>query len=207
MSISVTKVLKRISNEILLRERYESAKMQLGKGRAMFEKVIQQLVDLPGWSHLGLICFTEIENREVLKKYLPELTDEELKVEQTNDILDIIFYSFQFILTKAEIEDSENRLFKMLSKFSFKQFQKKWLQCLSLEDQAEQEDDSYESLASLLLGSQYVSFRSQEVSSLQDKTYSRLVGGAELHSQLSSPLPDSVAFQDIKNKALGNISR
>ena len=46
----------------------------------MFEKVIQQLVELPGWSHLGLICFTEIENREALKKYLPELTEEELKV-------------------------------------------------------------------------------------------------------------------------------
>ena len=199
--------LQLVSNLKLLRERYESAKMQLGKGRAMFEKVIQQLVDLPGWSHLGLICFTEIENREVLKKYLPELTDEELKVEQTNDILDIIFYSFQFILTKAEIEDSENRLFKMLSKFSFKQFQKKWLQCLSLEDQAEQEDDSYESLASLLLGSQYVSFRSQEVSSLQDKTYSRLVGGAGSHSQPFTPIPDTVSFQDIKNKPLGDISR
>ena len=181
--------------------------MQLGKGRAMFEKVIQQLVDLPGWSHLGLICFTEIENREVLKKYLPELTDEELKVKETNDILDIIFYSFQFILTKAEIEDSENKLFKMLSKFSFKQFQKKWLQCLSLEDQAEKEDDSYESLASLLLGSQYVSFRSQEVSSLQDKTYSRLVGGAGSYSQPFTPIPDTVSFQDIKNKPLGDISR
>ena len=80
MSISVSKVLKRISNEILLRERYESAKMQLGKGRAMFEKVIQQLVDLPGWSHLGLICFTEIENREKLREILPELTEEGLKV-------------------------------------------------------------------------------------------------------------------------------
>ena len=198
-----------ISNSKLFRERYESAKMQLGKGGAMFEKVIQQLVDLPGWSHLGLICFTEIENREVLKKYLPELTDEELKVEQTNDILDIIFYSFQFILTKAEIEDSENKLFKLLSKFKLKrkQFQKKWLQCLSLEDQAEQKDDSYESLASLLLGSQYVSFRSQEVSSLQDKTYSRLVGGAGSHSQPFTPIPDTVSFQDIKNKPLGDISR
>ena len=204
-------VLFPISNLKLFRERYESAKMQLGKGRAMFEKVIQQLVDLPGWSHLGLICFTEIENREVLKKYLPELTEEELKVEQTNDILDIIFYSFQFILTKAEIEDSENKLFKTLSKFSSKlkrkQFQKKWLQCLSLEDQAEKEDDSYESLASLLLGSQYVSFRSQEVSSLQDKTYSRLVGGAGSHSQPFTPIPDTVTFQDIKNKPLGDISR
>ena len=54
--------------------------MQLGKGRAMFEKVIQQLVDLPGWSHLGLICFTEIENREKLSEILPELKEEELKV-------------------------------------------------------------------------------------------------------------------------------
>ena len=46
----------------------------------MFEEVIQQLVELPGWSHLGLVCFTEIENREVLRNYLPELTEEELKV-------------------------------------------------------------------------------------------------------------------------------
>ena len=177
----------------------------------MFEKVIQQLVELPGWSHLGLICFTEIENREVLKQYLPELTEEDLKVNGTENIFYLLLFS-QFILTKAEIEDSRNMLMKMLSKFTNKlnrnQFQKKWLEDLSLEDQdVPEEDDSYSSLASLLLGSQYVSFRSQEVSSLQDKTYSRLVGGAELHSQLSSPLPDSVAFQDIKNKALGNISR
>ena len=100
----------------------------------------------------------------------------------------------------------------MLSKFTNRsygnQFRKKWLESLSLGEQhVPEEDESYTSLASLLLGSQYVSFRSQEVSSLQDKTYSRLVGGAELHSQLSSPLPDSVAFQDIKNKALGDISR
>ena len=52
----------------------------------MFEKVIQQLVELPGWSHLGLICFTEIENREVLKKYLPELTEEDLKVNSRRNI-------------------------------------------------------------------------------------------------------------------------
>ena len=68
------------SNLKSLSERFESAKMQLGKGGAMFEKVIQQLVDLPGWSHLGLICFTEIENREKLREILPELTEEELKV-------------------------------------------------------------------------------------------------------------------------------
>ena len=59
----------------------------------MFEKVIQQLVELPGWSHLGLICFTEIENREVLKKYLPELTEEDLKVNE-NEIISLISYCF-----------------------------------------------------------------------------------------------------------------
>ena len=59
----------------------------------MFEKVIQQLVELPGWSHLGLICFTEIESREVLKKYLPELTEEELKVNET-EMISVISYCF-----------------------------------------------------------------------------------------------------------------
>ena len=97
---------------------------------------------------------------------------------------------FQLILTKEQLEDPSNL----------------WLHSLLTHEEKE-EDDSYSSLASLLLGSQYVSFRSQEVSSLQDKTYSRLVGGAELHSPLSSPLPDSVTFQDIKNKPLGDISR
>ena len=95
-----------------------------------------------------------------MKKYLPELTDEELKVEQTNDILDIIFYSFQLILTKAEIEDSENKLFKLLSKFKLqrKQFQKKWLQCLSLEDQAEREDDSISTQARLTSDARFAKF-------------------------------------------------
>ena len=100
---------------------------------------------------------------------------------------------FQFILTKEELEDSSNQ----------------WLHCLSIQRQTdpEEEDDSYSSLASLLLGSQYVSFRSQEVSSLQDKTYSRLVGGAGSHSQPFTPIPETVTFQDIKNKPLGDISR
>ena len=57
----------------------------------MFEKVIQQLVELPGWSHLGLICFTEIENREVLRKYLPEVAEEKLKV---NSMLKISFITY-----------------------------------------------------------------------------------------------------------------
>ena len=97
---------------------------------------------------------------------------------------------FQFILTKEQLEDPTNL----------------WLHCLQIHH-GQDEDDSYESLASLLLGSQYVSFRSQEVSSLQDKTYSRLVGGAGSHSQPFTQIPDTVTFQDIKNKPLGDISR
>ena len=41
--------------------------------------------------------------------------------------------------------------------------------------------------------------------SLHDKTYRRLVGGAELLS--SQSLPSSISFQDLKNKPLGDISR
>ena len=55
----------------------------------MFEKVIQQLVELPDWSHLGLVRITEIESREVLKKYLPELTEENLMVNE-NEIISMI---------------------------------------------------------------------------------------------------------------------
>ena len=57
-----------------------------------------------------------------------------------------------------------------------------------------------------MLGSQYVSFRSQTVS-LHEKTYQRLVGGAELQSKQASPFPAQISFQDIKNKSLGDISR
>ena len=175
---------------IFTRERYDSAKKQLDKGQTMFEKVIQQLVELSDWSHLGLICFTEIENREVMKTFMPELTKEELKVFRSpKNAFNLVNFVFQFILTKEEIEDPSNT----------------WLRCLETQ---QCEEEEYSSLASLLLGSQYVSFRSQDVSSLQDQTYRRLVGGAELHSQLSSSLPDTaVSFQDIKNKALGHISR
>ena len=81
-SVSVRLTVSKYFQLIFTRERYDSAKKQLDKGRTMFEKVIQQLVELQGWSHLGLICFTEIENREVLMEYLPELTEEELKVNQ-----------------------------------------------------------------------------------------------------------------------------
>ena len=121
-----------------------------------------------------------------------------------------------FILTKEELADPSDLWLNCLqtqkdpeeNDESYCSLTLQFLSCcLQSQLDPEEDDDSYSSLASLLLGSQYVSFRSQEVSSLQDKTYSRLVGGAELHSQLSSPLPDSVAFQDIKNKALGDISR
>ena len=46
----------------------------------MLEEVIMRLVELPDWRHRGLVCFTEIESREVLRQLLPELTEEDLKV-------------------------------------------------------------------------------------------------------------------------------
>ena len=46
----------------------------------MFENILKPLAKLNGtWSHVGLICFPEIENKGVLTQYL-DLSDEELKV-------------------------------------------------------------------------------------------------------------------------------
>ena len=63
-----------------IRERYESALKQLSKGREMLEEVIMRLVELSVWRHRGLVCFTEIESREVLRQLLPDLTEEDLEV-------------------------------------------------------------------------------------------------------------------------------
>ena len=50
----------------------------------MYENVIPRFVELPtDWSYIGLLCFTEIENRDVLKEHLPELNDQELEVLDT----------------------------------------------------------------------------------------------------------------------------
>ena len=46
----------------------------------MFEKVIQRLVELPGWRHRGLVCFTELESRAVLWEHLTDITEEDMKV-------------------------------------------------------------------------------------------------------------------------------
>ena len=62
------------------RERYEEAKEQLQKGEKMFEKVLKSLTNLPDWSYIGLVCFTEIENRGVFATELEDLKQDDIKV-------------------------------------------------------------------------------------------------------------------------------
>ena len=64
----------------LHRQKYKDAQAQLLKGKNMFEKVLKSLTNLPGWSYRGLVCFTEIENREVFTSELEELSEDEIKV-------------------------------------------------------------------------------------------------------------------------------
>ena len=104
------------------------------------------------------------------------------------------------ILTRKELEDPSYS----------------WLHALELQIQeGEENDDSYESLASLLVASPHVCYWSQ-VGNFHDphSDYSRLVGGTE--SLSSSPLPGTaVKLSDIKKDdkkgkkpvALGHISR
>ena len=63
----------------LHRKKYEDAKAQLLKGEKMFEN-LTNLTNLPGWSYRGLVCFTEIENREVFTSELEDLSEDEIKV-------------------------------------------------------------------------------------------------------------------------------
>ena len=62
------------------RKRYEEAKEQLQKGEKMFEKVLKSLTNLRGWSYIGLVCFTEIENRGVFATELEDLKQDDIKV-------------------------------------------------------------------------------------------------------------------------------
>ena len=59
-----------------------SAKKQLEKGRDMFENTIKRLVNIPDWSHVGFVCFTEIENRQVVRNHLPDLNEEDIQVRE-----------------------------------------------------------------------------------------------------------------------------
>ena len=83
------------------RERYKSSKDQLEKGRLMLEDVMKRLVDVPGWSHLGLICFTEIDSREIVRTTL-RLSQEEMKVMGS-------FKTFSNIFTSCSVHSDERR--------------------------------------------------------------------------------------------------
>ena len=71
----------------LFRERYVSAKKQLEKGRNMFENTIKRLANIPDWRHVGFVCFTEIENRQVVRNHLPDLNDEDIQVRENQTTL------------------------------------------------------------------------------------------------------------------------
>ena len=99
--------------------------------------------------------------------------------------------SIQKILTKEEIEDPEY----------------KWFENLLPEPANQVEDESYRSLAALLLGSLYVR-RWSHVFNPHPMTHKRIMGEAPLQSQSSCTIPDvEVKFLDLKNKPLGDISR
>ena len=172
------------------RERYKSSKDQLEKGRLMLEDVMKRLVAVPDWSHLGLICFTEIDSREIVRTAL-SLSQEEMKVMESFKLFQIFLLLVQHILTKEELSDPAAS----------------WLSDLSL-PVAKTEDDSYKELASLLLGSLHVNFYSQAYRR-QDRIHEdahRVVGLRGLSGQ-NWQFPDSqVRLRDLKGKPLGDIS-
>ena len=57
----------------------DAAQYQLKKAREMFISIIFPLADMSStWSHRGLICLPNIENREVLREH--GIADEEIEV-------------------------------------------------------------------------------------------------------------------------------
>ena len=61
------------------RKAVDSAQSQLEKGREMFRSIIFPLADISStWSHRGLICLPNIENRGDLRHH--GITEEEIKV-------------------------------------------------------------------------------------------------------------------------------
>ena len=67
---------------LIHRRRYEEAKAQIKKGEKLFEKVLKSVTNLRDWSYVGLVCFTEIENRGVFMSELEDLRQDEIKVSQ-----------------------------------------------------------------------------------------------------------------------------
>ena len=63
----------------IIRKAVDAAQSQLLKGREMFHSIIFPLADLSStWSHRGLICLPNIENRGDLRHH--GITEEEIKV-------------------------------------------------------------------------------------------------------------------------------
>ena len=68
-----------IKKSNIFRKAVDSAQSQLDKGREMFSSIIFPLADLSStWSHRGLICLPNIENRGELRHH--GITEEEIKV-------------------------------------------------------------------------------------------------------------------------------
>ena len=78
---------------LIHRKRYEEAKSQLQKGENMFEKVLKSVTNLRDWSYVGLVCFTEIENRGVFTSELEDLRQDEIKVSQDNTTINVYLHS------------------------------------------------------------------------------------------------------------------
>ena len=57
----------------------DAAQSQLEKGRKMLSSIIFPLADMSStWSHRGLICLPNIENRGILRQH--GITEQEIKV-------------------------------------------------------------------------------------------------------------------------------
>ena len=77
---------------LIHRKRYEEAKAQIQKGEKLFEKVLKSVTNLRDWSYIGLVCFTEIENRGVFTSELEDLEEGEIKVTQENTSSICLYY-------------------------------------------------------------------------------------------------------------------
>ena len=65
------------------RKVYEKAKEQLEKGRHWFKNTVSRLVGKDcqrDWSHIGIVCFPNIENKEFFRNNQIESDEEMLKV-------------------------------------------------------------------------------------------------------------------------------
>ena len=178
----------------------DAAQSQLEKGREMLSSIIFPLAEMSStWSHRGLICLPNIENRGDLRHH--GITEEEIKV--INDQWEknkVLKYFMQNIITKRELEDENFSLLREVFSDNHDDPERKKIK---LESTAE-----YKKLISLLLGSLYVNFQSQTFSHTDhiEKTSKRLTGGASQVDRAEFP-DQPVQFTELKSKALGDIKR